>query len=628
MRWTDCENNLLEHLATGEMAYCGPSQGEVDGPPEDAGTKRMAFDVDAELIRWLCVDPAVSKLIDPKGIQLHSARIVGQLDLSYVTVPFPLIFRNSRFVENINLAHSRLLTFDLSGSQVGGITADGLKGEDVYLRKITAHGMIRFPEADLSGDLDCEAGTFKNPGGIALGADGLKAARVILQNSIVDGEVDLPEASLSGDLDALGATFYNPDGDALFADFLRANSVYLRKSNAEGKLRLSGAYLAGNLECDGATLKNPGKYALLLDGLTARNVFLRNGFSAHGEIHLNLANLSGDLDCHDASFKNPNEVALSADLLRANNVYLRDSNFEGQVRLVGANLGGNLECDGAALKNPIGYALSADGLKASGNVIFRRGFSAEGIVSLVLANVRGFLQWINMVTDHRDGVVLDLRHATVGPFADDEQSWPRQGNLKLDGFVYSSFGSAFGGPQDAASRLRWLGLQGTGVFIPQPYEQLAKVLRENGDDAGATAVLIAMDNARRQYGNLSWWERGWSWILYETIRYGYNTWQALWFIGGFVIFGAFLFFFGHRFEGITQIDKEDIEHSRPFNPLVYSLETFLPLVDLQQAKHWAPKSEGSKFGRCLRWYLWLHILMGWFFTSMLIAGITGLVQKG
>ena len=32
-------------------------------------------------------------------------------------------------------------------------------------------------------------------------------------------------------------------------------------------------------------------------------------------------------------------------------------------------------------------------------------------------------------------------------------------------------------------------------------------------------------------------------------------------------------------------------------------------------------------GAYLRWYLWAHILLGWFFTSMFIAGVTGLVRR-
>ena len=532
MRWTDCENNLLEHIASGDMAYCGPSQGSADGPPDDEGTKRMPFDVDAELIRWLCVDLSAAKLVDPKGIQLHGARIVGQLDLSYVNVPFPLSFQNSRFVEDINLAFSQLVNFDLSGSQVRSITANNMtvRGDFILSHGFIAEGEVRLPDANLTGDLDCEGGTFKNPGGIALGTDGLSAAAV----------------------------------------------------------------------------------------------FFNNGFNALGEVRLVEAHLGGELDCDGGTFSNQAGYALNADGLKATAILLRQSRAKGRVSLIGADLAANLECDGGTFKNSTGYALSADGLKGA-NVYFRNGFSAEGEVDFPTANVSGAFEWINAAPGYRNAVVLNLTHATVGSLFDDAGSWPRQGNLYLDGFVYSHFYE--GSPQDASSRLRWLDLQGPS-FIPQPYEQLAKVLREIGDEAGARTVLIAMENARRQYGNLNFWERCWSWILYQTIRYGYDTWQALWFIGGFVLFGTFLFFFGRRFGAITLIGKEGTEHFRPFNSLIYSLETFLPLVDLQQAKHWAPKSEGSTFGRCLRWYLWLHILMGWFFTSMLIAGITGLVQKG
>lgn len=36
---------------------------------------------------------------------------------------------------------------------------------------------------------------------------------------------------------------------------------------------------------------------------------------------------------------------------------------------------------------------------------------------------------------------------------------------------------------------------------------------------------------------------------------------------------------------------------------------------------------GRDFGEELRWYFWVHILAGWFFTTMFVAGVTGLVRK-
>ncbi len=253
--------------------------------------------------------------------------------------------------------------------------------------------------------------------------------------------------------------------------------------------------------------------------------------------------------------------------------------------------------------------------------------------------------------------------------SDDKNSWPSTGRLRLDGFVYARIGA---GPDDAKSRLEWLSRQGDN-FWPQPYRQLAGVLREAGDDAGSKRVLVEMENSRRRYGNLPWWSWTWAWILRPTIGYGYRPFRAGWWVAAFVILGFFLFSWGQDAGVLTEIKDKDaviqnkdvaatheqnasgVSVYQPFNGFIYSLETFLPLVDLQFAKHWLPNANlkpnnpvdlmnhmrhwpvrwlphwnhnfGKNFGKHLRWYFWFHILAGWFFTTMVIAGVTGLVRK-
>ena len=89
-----------------------------------------------------------------------------------------------------------------------------------------------------------------------------------------------------------------------------------------------------------------------------------------------------------------------------------------------------------------------------------------------------------------------------------------------------------------------------------------------------------------------------------------------------------------------------------FNPFVYSLDMFVPLVDLRQAAYWLPSvgksdeikktSESISTGVSkdedkkeimitgvgfLRLYMWLHILAGWILTSLLVVGLSGLVKR-
>jgi len=677
----------------------------------------MPFDVDAELLRWLCTDPAAIKLVDSKGIGLQGARVSGTLDLSFAIVPFPLTFRNTRFAMGIEFPESQLVNFVLDGGNVPGIVASNMTVRGNFaLQNTVVNGEVRLNGATLGGNLEGGSATFNNPGKDALFAEHLRATAVHLWNHFkANGRVDLWGAALNGDFNGSTGTFNNPhgevlypgnnpEGDAVYAEHLTALDVYLKSGfSAHGKVDLMDAELSGDLGGDGGTFSNPGKLALIAENLAAARVSLGNGFRADGEVNLMDATLSGNFNAAGGTFRNPGESALYAEHLKAANVFLK-SGFkgDGNVDLMDSALSGDLDEEGGTFRNPGKVALIAENLEAQ-RMFLRRGFTAEGevdlmgvklnanldcnggrfinpgrnalaatsfratdvdlnqlsadgLVSFIEAHIDDGFFFRNRVKAQPDRFMLALSHASVGTLFDDRESWPAPGNIDLNGFTYKRFGQdpLLGvSPSDAPSRLYWLGLRPSNdrllEFEAQPYEQLAKVLREDGDEDGATSVLIAMENARWWEGNAGFWGRCWSWILWATIGYGYDTWRALWFIASFVIVGAWLFFWGHESEAIVQLDLKAGERFLAFNPFVYSLETFLPLVELHQAKYWGPDPDprhrppvrlaafrplsqlqirfGPAFGKYLRWYLWLHILAGWFFTSMLIAGITGLVQK-
>jgi len=176
----------------------------------------------------------------------------------------------------------------------------------------------------------------------------------------------------------------------------------------------------------------------------------------------------------------------------------------------------------------------------------------------------------------------------------------------------------------ARERLTWLRRQSTERFRPQPYEQLAKILRENGDDDGARQILIEMEAEKRSHtGNPL--RRFKNWVVWATIGYGYAPERA----GGFAVIllavGTLLFTYGRRREWIVSTE-ENSDKYKPFNGFIYSLETLLPLVDLYQAKYWVPNTQ-TRAGRNLRLYLWWHTLWGWFLALMITAALSGVVQK-
>jgi hypothetical protein len=353
----------------------------------------------------------------------------------------------------------------------------------------------------------------------------------------------------------------------------------------------------------------------------------------------------------------------------AGDVVLRYGHY-GEVSFYRAEIGGNLEANGGAF---VGDApISAIDATIKGDALFHEDFTTSGIVDFRLARigrdlsfnhahftgktdnglnaeratVAGPLYWVDIATTPR--TQLDLSDAHVGSLWDDEKSWPASGYLELDGFVYGGFS---GGPADSASRLAWLGRQSVALQgQPQPYRQLARVMREAGREEGAVNIEMAREDALTKYGGMGFGERVWRLALDGILGYGYRPLRAVWWILGFVVLGAALFGWGYRVRIMAPTEERAYDlfvrtgepplHYPPFSSFVYSLENFLPVVELHQGEYWRPnprhrrerrhpsgQTSATFAARALRWYLWVHILAGWTITPLLFAGLAGLLRN-
>ncbi len=685
---SEAELRLVRSAPRGEIAFCGPSKGHKDltNDPAKADRWSRGRELRAELIRWLCVDREAAKRIDPRGIHVYAGRITGKLDLSNMTVDFPLRFERCLLTDDADLQHVKIPDLRLTGSRTKSINADAADvAWEVSLGDgFLAGGEVRLIDAQIGTQLHCDGGTFKNQGR-ALSVDRLKVGGgIFLRNGfLAEGEVRFSDAQIGGSLSCTGSKFKNPTGPALTAERVKlGGSVFLTEGfRAEGTVSLIGSQIGGELSCIGGTFKNPGGTALGADGISVgASIFLREGL-AEGEVRLPGAHVVTDLDCKGCKLKNRGGTSFNAEHVKVGGSVYMGNGFsaEGEVAISGAQIGGSLECQGGTFKNPGNFALSAESANVEGSVFLSGGLSAEGTVDLFgaqiggslicngamfssiflyAATVKGIFFWVNVQSAH--STRLDLTNASVGAIADDEPSWPGKGNLSLDGFSYVRI---FGGPTDAQSRLKWLDRQ--KEFKPQPYRQLAKVLSESGDEEGAREVLFEMEHGRWA-GNRRRVIRMSGTVLRDTIGYGIYPERAVWYLCGLTALGWMLYRRAARVGAMAPTEKEAYAefhttgrppaHYPPFNALIYSLENCVPLVKLGQDDRWQPDpnpqnrvartAPGLSFRKrlvnlrllrlparvtspaALRWMRRIMIGLGWLLATFFVAAVTGIVKSG
>ena len=486
----------------------------------------------------------------------------------------------------------------------------------------------------------------------------------------IDGRLDLSDARISFPLKfeksavPVGFNLQNAElrnlylvgthTGPIYGDGMKVEgSVFLRYGfKSEGEVRLTGATIGGSLSCvDGQFIKTWAT-ALSADGADIRgSVYLCYGFKAEGVVNLIGATIGGNLVCNDSQFINKGAIALSADGADIKGGVFLHNGFkaEGEVRLVSATIGRNLECLRGQFINKGAIALSTAGVNVQRNVLLCGGFKAEGEVILIGATIDGYLIWTDV--NSPNDVTLYLRSASIRGLWDDKDSWPAPNNLFLHGLVYNEIYE--GSPRDAESRIDWL--QRQKGFWPQPYEQLAAVLRKGGQDEDARKILIAKNKDKARLTKLTFTEKCWYRVFGRMIGYGYRPLKALWGVLFFVVLGWILFGIGYyrgfvtpqsesayikqntgTAEGGTETRQLSDVYPR-FNFLVYSFDTFVPLIDLHQAKYWLPNAKRGfvllrikgfslHTGGLLRLYLWIHLTMGWVLSMLLVVGLTGLVR--
>ena len=371
---------------------------------------------------------------------------------------------------------------------------------------------------------------------------------------------------------------------------------------------------------------------------------LSGGFQATGLVDMSVATIIGQLDCDDGKFL-AKDKALNCEPISVGADVLLSEEFEarGRIVLFRAVITGNLQISGATLTT---------------------GLVAQGM------RVRAGFFWRNVTGD---GIEVDLIDAHVGTLIDSPGSWTSVKRLRLSSFRYDRIESKM----DVQERLDWLAKHDATVcpFTPQPYVQLANVLRRQGMISAVNTVMIKREDLQRDadmeqavQGN-EWWGL---FALVMLLRpflslpfkwmfgYGHQPARVLLWIAAIL---GITFWFAQKIHIHGQfaptssvvLPSQDWLDSFPTDPVpdsplwrlqldawaqttsgrdytsfsafLYALDLFIPLDALGQEKNWAPSAERGWWGDWGHPLRWLVQMAGWVITAIGAAVVTGLIGR-
>ena len=546
-----------------------------------------------QLIRWLAENSQNREIVAAAGIRLNGAKITSdqqkELNLHNIDIAVPLWLDDCE-IHGLKLrAHTKGVVLRRS-ILTGGVDAQRARVDDSW----------------------------------------------IMHDAKVQGCFNINSAKIEGQFSALGAEFINKDGKAINAQKIITNGWYLRGATENSKpCKITGlldltASTITHIDLDDTIINVQKGIAIRLDAAKIDSDFsVRPGFATNGAIILDRAVIPGRVRLSDAN--------ISCNLVE-NQPEIPDENW------------GAIET-GLYWRNRQ-KAISAVGAKIDRLHLPEK--TPKGIIDLSQAKIGTLIDfasgWFTPLIPGQEK--CEQRECVE---ALDEGGTKRSYDLQhivLDGTSYDHLDHPDGLPEPDGnknsiwqSRVNWLKGQNanelTKRFNPQPWRQLARTLSAQGYEQDARHIAIQRRVAQRM--SEPWWHyrRFVSVLLHRVADYGFSPLKTLvWCVGvillcGFIFawqsgiwgFGNTPFGFIETVAGdvINKTDGELVEGYNSdypeFNPWLYSLDQFIPILDLGMDQFWRPN---------IRWLYILAVaeqIVGAFLVALAITGFTGMLTR-
>ena len=538
-----------------------------------------------------------------KGLNIEEARVEGNVELSEVHLE-----------EEINA--ERLVL-----------------GGDLRLMGVLVRKYLKFRGAQVGGKFEA-----RNIKGDGISAQGMQIGKSLIWEEIETGNVYLGGTRVGEDLKIESLTCYQWKsdemmviGEAHISWVMRLDKFSWERGKVSGRLEISyvvtdalslqGTRVDEGLEVERVRVGD----AVDLEGFQGGGDLLITACILGGApyrpgLSLKRAEIAGEVRIMDSSILS----GLDAEKLHAHSLYVERMFLTGGV--------GIWSDSPAFLQLAGGWAggLSLKDAQLEERAYFRD-VNIMGPVSLRYAQ----MQTLEIVV--KQGWGKEGKDSGMGLS-------PLVGWVDLHGISVSRW--VFSGPaiedKDRETRLRlfsaWLRRQ-LPHYSAHPYENLAKALKAEADENAALRILIQKEDDVGLARSLHFLKRFWRWILRYAVGHGYRPEWALRWILAFIAVGAFLFELGYSCEVIAPASTDVLVQEMyqkyrkipkdypPFSAWAYSIDAFVPFLDLVLERYWIPNADAGWFGAFLRIYLWFHIVVGWLLSSLFLTGLTGIIRR-
>ncbi len=509
------------------------------------------------------------------------------------------------------------------------------------------------------------------------------------ERPVVHGRIDLGSASVGGQVLIRNATLVEPSTAPLGGPYAMSRgggtAVNGSRVSIGAELSIEGTTdITGGVDLSlgeasavsvhsGCRFGAPGRVALDLGSTRVRaDLTLEPGVAVRGSVRLRGAYVGGRLNLSGTTLTEPDGPSLLAaqSLTVEGDVELRDMTVTGgQLHFWRATIGGTVNARGSRLHNGDGNTLNLHQARIGGSVRLTDGFASTGVVVAVRSTVDGRFDCADgtfanaagpavnaLGASFRGGLYLgwravtpsvDFTNLTTSLLADDPARWPER--FAVSGMTYERYAT-----WDWRERVAWLARQAD--YDAGPYEQAALVYRRHGHAAEAERILIAQRAHAGRTGVLDTAYR-------VAVGYGYRPGRALWALALLLLLVAVSVSVnpgratlraadarGNVYATSGRLVTVDSGNAGPdgtaspatgaarpdpcgdgqvrcFDPVLYAVDTVVPLVSLDQRSTWYPNPH-ARYGTFFQWWLNIATLLGWLLSTIVVLSFTRLARPG